>query len=104
MTKKAKRKGIEIGAGLFLYLIALAAEIYGDFPAKLETVLFLLSYTAAAATTYWEQIRKITKRQFWDENLLMMIATVGAFLVNRHREAVAAMLFYQVASSWKRSR
>ena len=96
MTKKAKRKGIEIGAGLLLYLIALAAEIYGDFPAKLETVLFLLSYTAAAATTYWEQIRKITKRQFWDENLLMMIATVGAFLVNRHREAVAAMLFYQV--------
>ena len=31
-----------------------------------------------------------------DENLLMIIATVGAFFVGRYKEAVAAMLFYHV--------
>lgn len=36
------------------------------------------------------------KKQFLDENLLMIIATVGAFFVGRYKEAVAAMLFYQV--------
>ena len=59
-------------------------------------MLFLLGYTVLSARTYWEQLKKITKKQFLDENLLMIIATAGAFIVGRHKEAVAAMLFYQV--------
>ena len=43
-----------------------------------------------------EQAEKFLKKQFLDENLLMIIATVGAFFVGRYKEAVAAMLFYQV--------
>lgn len=96
MTKEAKKKSIEIGAGLVLYVIAWAVTSFQSVEGTAETVLFLLAYTALSATTYWEQMKKITKKQFLDENLLMMIATVGAFVVGRHNEAVAAMLFYQV--------
>ena len=60
-----------------------------------ETVMFLLAYAVLSVTTYWEQLKKLTKKQFLDENLLMIIATAGAFAVGRHKEAVAAMLFYQ---------
>lgn len=96
MTEQARKKGIEIGAGVLLYIIAWAVTSYWSVPEAAETVLFFLAYAALSATTYWEQLKKILKRQFIDENLLMIIATLGAFFVGRHKEAVAAMLFYQV--------
>ena len=96
MTKEARKKSVEIGAGLLLYLIAWAVTDLNEMTGAPETVLFLLGYTVLSARTYWEQLKKITKKQFLDENLLMIIATAGAFIVGRHKEAVAAMLFYQV--------
>lgn len=96
MTKEARKKAIEIGAGVLLYIIALAATAYWTVPKEAETVLFLLAYAVLSATTYWEQLKKIRKQQFIDENLLMIIATLGAFYIGRHKEAVAAMLFYQI--------
>ena len=96
MTKEARKKSIEIGAGLLLYLIAWAVTDLNEVTGAPETVMFLLGYAVLSARTYWEQLKKITKKQFFDENLLMIIATAGAFIVGRHKEAVAAMLFYQV--------
>ena len=97
MTEEAKKKGIEIGTGLLLYIIAWSIVSYWTVPAAGETVLFLAAYAVLSLSTYWEQIKKILKRQFLDENLLMIIATAGAFAIGRHKEAVAAMLFYQVS-------
>ncbi len=96
MTKEARKKGIEIGAGLLLYIIAWAVTSHQTIHAGAETALFLMAYVVLSAVTYWEQIKKIAKKQFIDENLLMIIATAGAFFVERHKEAVAAMLFYQI--------
>ena len=96
MTKEAKKKGMEIGAGILLYIIAWAVTSFRPVTEAAETALFLTAYVVLSATTYWEQIKRITKKQFLDENLLMIIATAGAFLIGRHKEAVAAMLFYQV--------
>ncbi len=96
MTKEARKKSVEIGAGLLLYLIAWAVTDLNEMTGAPKTVLFLLGYAVLSARTYWEQLKKITKKQFLDENLLMIIATAGAFIVGRHKEAVAAMLFYQV--------
>ena len=81
MTEEARKKGIEIGAGVLLYIIAWAATSYWTVPEVAETVLFFLAYAALAATTYWEQLKKIRKKQFIDENLLMIIATLGAFFI-----------------------
>ena len=96
MTEQVRKKGIEIGAGLVLYIAALAIVFYQDIPKAGETILFLAAYTALSLTTYWEQLKKIVSRNFLDENLLMILATAGAFVIDRHSEAVAAMLFYQV--------
>ena len=96
MTEEAKKKGIEIAAGVVLGVSAwfVSARLQG--PEGTETILFLIAYAALSLRTYWEQIRKVFRRQFIDENLLIIIATVGAFAIGRHKEAVAAMLFYQV--------
>ncbi len=95
MTKEAKRKGIEIGAGLLLYLIAWGVSEYAQMNRMVETALFLLPYAALSATTYRDTILSVIKHRVFDENILMIIATAGAFFVGRNKEAVGAMLFYQ---------
>ena len=69
MTEEAKKKGIEIGIGLLLYIIAWSIVSYWTVPAAGETVLFLTAYAVLSLSTYWEQIKKILKKQFLDENL-----------------------------------
>ena len=41
-------------------------------------------------------IKNIFKGHLFNENFLMSIASIGAFAVGEHPEAVAVMLFYQV--------
>ena len=95
MSEKAKRKGIEIGAGLLAYVIVWAIEFYANLGRQEAALLFLVPYVVLSATTYVEQIKKIRSMKFLDENLLMIVATCGAFVVGRYREAVGAMLLYQ---------
>lgn len=97
MTEEARKKGIEIGAGVAIYIIAWAVASYRIVPSTAETLLFLAAYAVLSLSSYWEQLRKFVKREFMDESLLMIIATAGAFLVGKHKETVAAMLFYQVS-------
>lgn len=97
MTEEARKKGIEIGAGVAIYIIAWAVASYRIVPSTAETLLFLAAYAVLSLSSCWEQLRKFVKREFMDESLLMIIATAGAFLVGKHKEAVAAMLFYQVS-------
>ena len=96
MTKEVKKKGIEIGAGIVLYLTVWAASVQTGLNRQEETAVFLLPYIILALETYKSLFRQIIKLRFPDEDLLIVIATVGAFFVGRNKEAVAAMLFYQV--------
>lgn len=96
MTKEVRQKAIEIGLGVAFYIIAWAVSAGWEIPERTEMILFLVAYIVLSVTTYWEQIKKIKEKKFIDENLLMIIATAGAFFVERHKEAVAAMLFYQI--------
>ena len=96
MTEEAKTKGIEIGAGVILYVTAWGVTSYYTVSRNVEIVLFLLPYVVLSVMTYWDLVSMLIRKQFPDENLLMVIATAGAFCIGRHHEAVAAMLFYQV--------
>jgi len=40
-------------------------------------------------------IKNLVKGQLFDENFLMSIATIGAFIIGEYSEAVVVMLFYQ---------
>ena len=88
MTKEAKRKGIELGAGLLLYVLAWDVTGYFEVGKTAELFLFLLPYIALSVTTYIELFKNIGKLQFLDENLLMIIATIGAFAVGRYKRSL----------------
>ncbi|MCX7745972.1 MAG: heavy metal translocating P-type ATPase [Clostridia bacterium] len=58
--------------------------------------LFLISYILIGGEVVLKALRNITKGKVFDENFLMSVATVGAFIIGEFPEAVAVMLFYQI--------
>lgn len=62
----------------------------------ISTVIFLLAYVVSGGKVILSALKNIAKGQIFDENFLMLIATVGAFAIGEHAEGVAVMLFYGV--------
>ena len=96
MAKAVKIKFIELGAGGILYLAALYTAGDGEWTSGAETVCFLLAYFALAAGVFAQLIRNFRKMHFFDENFLMLLATVGALIIGKYTEAVGAILFFQI--------
>ncbi|MDF2608701.1 MAG: cadA [Lachnospiraceae bacterium] len=62
----------------------------------LHLALFLISYIIIGGDVIARALANIKNGNVFDENFLMGIATIGAFLVGEFEEGVAVMLFYQV--------
>ena len=58
--------------------------------------LYLLPYGIAGWDVLYRALRGVKNRQMFDENFLMAIATIGAFLTGECSEAVFVMVFYQL--------
>ena len=92
MSKKQKVMLGRIIAGGVLYVAALFIPLEGIFLA----LVFLAPYLVVGWDILFKAVRGIFNGQVLDENLLMTIATVGAFAIGEYSEGVAVMLFYQV--------
>lgn len=79
--------------GAMIYLIALA---YKSNENLLSFILFGISYLIIGREVILNAIKNILRGEIFDENFLMSIATIGAFIVGEYPEAVAVMLFYQI--------
>ncbi len=77
--------------GLFLLVLPWAGG-FSLWPAR---VLWLLAYLLLGYDVLWAAGRRIWQRQWFDENFLMALATLGALAIGDFPEAVAVMLFYQ---------
>ncbi len=80
-----------------VYLFALIAGRYlhGKYE-PLEYGIYILAYILAGNGVLLKAGRNILHGRFFDENFLMTLATIGAFLIHELPEAVAVMLFYNV--------
>lgn len=95
MAKTVKVKLIELGAGGVLYLAALLA-VAEEWSSTVRMVLFLTSYAALAVGIIGQMIKNFRKLHFFDENFLMLLATVGAMIIGKYTEGVGAILFFQI--------
>lgn len=104
MNKKQKKKlkSIIISAILLIVvtivikLINSAIDISSLTNRILATVLYLIPYLAIGGSVLIKAAKNIRNGQIFDENFLMVIATIGAFCLGEYMEAAAVMLFYQV--------
>lgn len=96
MTKKLKKRLKRILCGAVLFAAAVLAEKVTPELGILEVLFYLPSYAVVGGDVVKKAVSNITKGQIFDENFLMLLATVGAFFVGEYPEAVAVMLFYQI--------
>ena len=98
MTKKLKKRLKKIILGTVLFILAVLCNSLIPFVEEtvLGLILFLIAYFVIGGDVIKKACMNIAKGQIFDENFLMLIATVGAFFVGEYHEAVAVMVFYQV--------
>jgi len=82
-------------AASILFGAGLAVSIYGGSVPAVH-ILFVFSWLAAGYRVVFNALRNIARGQVFDENFLMSIATVGAFLIGQWTEGAAVMLFYNL--------
>ncbi len=61
-----------------------------------RVLAFLVPYAVGGYDIVIKAVRNVGNKQIFDENLLMFIATVGAFALGEFTEAVAVVLLYQI--------
>lgn len=79
--------------------LAIAVFLCGTFlPVEgvVKFVVFFVAYLIAGGDILLKAFRNIIKGEVFDENFLMSIATLGAFLISEYPEAVMVMILYQV--------
>lgn len=88
-----KKAAIKILMSFILFISAILIPFSNEW---LNKGIFIVSYLIVGYEVVKEAITNIFKGKVFDENFLMAIATIGAFIVGEFPEAVAVMLFYQV--------
>lgn len=103
MTRSQKRNLIRLLIVLVLFLAVFITDKVIDlntvFNSELSYLfplsLYLVLYLAIGYDVIFKAIRNISHGQIFDENFLMLIATIGAFATFEFEEAVAVLVFYQ---------
>ena len=84
---------------IIVALILFAVSLF--LPDLFKPYGFLLSYIIAAYDVLIKAIRNIFTFNPLDENFLMAIASVGAFIIGEYSEGAAVIIFYQVGEAFQ---
>ncbi|MDO5785960.1 MAG: heavy metal translocating P-type ATPase, partial [Eubacteriales bacterium] len=75
-----------MAAGIALQSVSMPAAI----------AVFVIGYIVLGRNVVWTAVRNLFSGHVFDENFLMTIATIGAFVIGEYPEAVGVMLFFQI--------
>lgn len=79
------------------FIIGISLAVTGVLIKDMVSIfLFIAAYLVIGGDILLIAGKNIIKGQVFDENFLMSIATIGAFLIGEYPEAIGVMLFYQV--------
>ena len=105
MSKKLKKRLIRIIITLGLFIPVFIVDKILDLSTIIPNTdlgwllplsIYIVIYLLIAYDILLKAIKNISHGQVFDENFLMIIATIGAFILMEFPEAVAVMLFYQI--------
>lgn len=82
--------------GAVLFIAGMVLKNIYAVPYYINMLVFIASYAVLGYDVVFNAIKGILKGHMFNENFLMSIASIGAFLIGEQPEAVAVMLFYQV--------
>ncbi|MDR2203715.1 MAG: cadmium-translocating P-type ATPase [Nitrososphaerota archaeon] len=91
-----KSQLIKLILGAVVFGVGFFLEHYLLNGSYIPLAVFIASYLMLGGEIVLRALKNITRGKIFDENFLMSIATIGAFIIGKYPEAVAVMLFYQV--------
>jgi Cd2+/Zn2+-exporting ATPase len=83
-------------AGGGIFGAGIGTMLFADVNQYAAIALFVASYLILGGRIVLRALKNITRGRVFDENFLMSVATIGAFIIGEYPEAAAVMLFYQV--------
>ncbi|MDE6666674.1 MAG: cadmium-translocating P-type ATPase [Ruminococcus sp.] len=89
------REIISLAVGILLFVSAILTEKFTGIKI-LPLVLFILAYLILGFNVIKSAIKNIGSKNFFDENFLMTVATIGAFILGEYSEAVGVVLFFRI--------
>lgn len=101
MTRKQKRNFARIIASAALLVVCAAVDKYIDLPRWALILIYALPYLTAGYDVLIKSFKGIIHGQVFDENFLMAVATIGAFVLGEYPEAASVMIFYQTGEMFQ---
>ncbi len=99
---KTKRKTARVAVAAIFFAVLFAADKIWGFNFYLSLALYGCLYVASGYDVLYKAARNILRGKVFDENFLMTIASLGAFILGivegsgDFAESVAVILFYQI--------
>ena len=88
-------KKIKINEDLIRIIISIIFLVLGLIFNE-NIYLLVVSYIFVSKKVYFNAFKNIREGEIFDENLLMIIATLGAFYIGKYPEAVLVMLLFSI--------
>ena len=102
LEENLRGERIRFVIGLAFFVLAMVLSRFHLFSQGISFCCFVFSYLITGGEVVWKAFRNIRTGKFFDENFLMSIATIGAFLIGEYPEAVAVILFYQLGEFFQK--
>lgn len=83
-------------AGALIFISGIISNEFINVALPVYLIFLVLAYIILGGDVVIKAIKNITKGRIFDENFLMSLSTIGAFVIGEYPEAVAVMLFYQI--------
>ncbi len=90
-----KKEIAGIGAGIIFFIAGLIAENFTS-TVLIYVSMFVVSYIILGGKVLITAFKNLFRGKVFDENFLMGIATIGAFVIGEYPEAAGVMLFYRI--------
>ena len=97
MADEGKKQWIVLGIGIVVYAGAVILSIKYKLRGGLEFALFAEAYLLIGFSVFRRVVANIEQRQYFNENVLIVLATAGAMGVGRYIEADAVLLMFALA-------
>ncbi|MDE5764484.1 MAG: cadmium-translocating P-type ATPase [Ruminococcus sp.] len=98
--KNIVRQIIPLAVGIVLFITAIAVSRFSDIK-LVSLILFAVSYLVLGYNVIINTFKNIRSGNFFDENFLMTVATLGAFALGEYTEAVGVVLFFKIGEMFE---
>ena len=94
---EGNREKIKLICGALIFAVGIVIDnTASTLPPYAVLAVFIAAYLLLGGNVVLRALKNISRGQVFDENFLMSVATIGAFIIGEYPEAAGEMLFYQV--------